>query len=130
VPTLYVDTSALGRVLLGEPDRAAILRALADFEERVSSRLLALELRRLALRIAQHEATEQLLAGIALIPIADPVLRAAEAIPPATVATLHAIHLATAVTLVQAGALDALMTYDAQLAAGAAHHGITVIAPS
>jgi uncharacterized protein len=130
VPALYVDTSALGRVLLGEPDRAAILRELTRFDQKVSSRLLGVELRRLALPSAQLDATEQLLAGIALIPIADPILRAAETIRPAMVATLDAIHLATAVALAEAGTLDAVMTYDAQLAQGAQHHGITVIAPS
>src|SRR5829696_9130933 len=40
VPALYLDTSVLGRVLLGEPDAAAILRELGEFEEHVSSRLL------------------------------------------------------------------------------------------
>ena len=53
---LYVDTSALGRVLLGEPDRAAILRELTRFDQTVSSRLLGVELRRLALRSARLDA--------------------------------------------------------------------------
>ena len=130
MPALYVDTGALGRVLLGEPDRAAILRELTRFDQTVSSRLLGVELRRLALRSARLDATEQLLAGIALIPIADPILTAAATIRPATVATLDAIHLATVVALAEAGTLDAVMTYDAQLAQSAQHHGITVIAPS
>jgi uncharacterized protein with PIN domain len=33
VAGLYVDTSALGRVLLDEPDAAAIRSALARYEE-------------------------------------------------------------------------------------------------
>ena len=40
VSTVYVDTSALGRVLLGEPDALAIERALEMFDVRVASRLL------------------------------------------------------------------------------------------
>ena len=52
-----------------------------------------------------------------------------ETIQPANVATLAAIHLATAVRLARGGDLDALMTYDARLAAGAAHHGLRVLAP-
>jgi uncharacterized protein len=129
VAVLYVDTSALGRVLLGEPDRSAILHELGRFEQKVSSRLLALELRRLALHAGLRDAAEQLLAGVALIPITDPILGAADAMGPTSVATLDAIHLATALSLVSERALDALMTYDAQLAAGARHHGIAVIAP-
>jgi len=49
---------------------------------------------------------------------------------PPTVATLDAIHLATAVSLSNAGKLDALMTYDKQLAIGAREHGLVVLAPS
>ncbi len=50
--------------------------------------------------------------------------------PPASVGTLDAIHLATAVQLAKAGKLNALMTYDKGLAAGAREHGITVLSPS
>jgi uncharacterized protein with PIN domain len=46
---VYVDTSAVGRVLLGEPDAPAVLRDLAGFVQHVASRLLRLELRRLEL---------------------------------------------------------------------------------
>jgi len=116
-------------VLLGEPDRSAILHELERFEEKASSRLLALELRRLASRTQLRDAAEQLLAGVALIPITDPILGAADTLGPTSVATLDAIHLATALSLVADRALDALMTYDPQLAAGARHHGIPVIAP-
>ena len=49
---VYLDTSALGRVLLGEPDAPAILRSLEAFDQRVASRVLRVELRRLALRDA------------------------------------------------------------------------------
>ena len=47
---VYVDTSALGRVLLGEPGAAAVLRDLGAFEQHLSSQLLRVELRRVALR--------------------------------------------------------------------------------
>jgi len=50
VATVYVDTGALGRLLLGEPDAPAILRDIGPFEQRVASRLVRVELRRLALR--------------------------------------------------------------------------------
>jgi predicted nucleic acid-binding protein len=46
------------------------------------------------------------------------------------VATLDAVHLVTALRLAQAGSLDAVMTYDARLATGAAQHGIAVLAPA
>lgn len=127
---IYLDTSALGRVLLGEPDAVAVLRALDDFEEHVASRLMGVELRRLALRFKLLEQARQLLAGVALVPIDDVVLEQAETVPPATVGTLDAIHLATALRLSDAGFIDALMTYDTRLADGARRHGLTVVAPS
>lgn len=130
MPTVYLDTSVLGRVLLDEPDTPAIRRELSRFERHISSRLLGLELRRLALREDMSEYVDELIFGIVLIPLDEEMLATAEAIAPPAVRTLDAIHLATAVRLADAGELDALMTYDKQLAAGARQHNITVLSPS
>lgn len=127
---IYVDTSALGRVLLGEPDGEAVVRTLATFDLHVASRLLRVELRRLALRYDVLQAAAELLATIALVPVDQQTLDDAETVPPASVSTLDAIHLATAVRLAAAGVVDTLMTFDARLAAGAAHHGLAVLAPA
>jgi predicted nucleic acid-binding protein len=126
---VYLDTSALGRVLLGEPDAPAILRALQTFDGRVASRLLRIELCRLALRVGRLADAERLLGGVALLPLDERLLVAAETIAPPTVATLDALHLVSALRLAGTGKLDAIMTYDARLASGASQHGITVIAP-
>ncbi len=128
---VYLDTSALGRVVLDEPDSAPIGAALAAFDAVVSSRLLGIELHRLGLRtgIAREE-IETWLAGVSLVPMDDAVLSVAEAVTPASVATLDAIHLATAVRLAAAGHVASIMTFDARLAEGAREHGLTVIAPS
>jgi uncharacterized protein len=130
VAIVYLDTSALGRVLLGEPDATVILGDLGAFDQRVASRLLRVELRRLALRQGRLHDADQLLAGLALLPVDEPLLAAAETVPPATVATLDAIHLVTALRLASADRLDAIMTYDPRLADGARRHGITVLAPA
>lgn len=127
---VYLDTSALGRVLLGEPDGAAVLRELAGFEQHVASRLLRVELRRLALRYGRLEAAAELLAAVALVPIDEGLLNEAEVVLPERVATLDAIHLVTALRLAAAGVLDTVMTYDERLAAGALHHGLGVLAPA
>jgi len=58
------------------------------------------------------------------------VLGSAEVVRPTSVATLDAIHLATAVRLAAAGVLDTVMTYDIRLAAGAEDHGLRVLAPA
>jgi len=129
VAIIYLDTSALGRVLLGEPDAPAVLRDIGAFEQRVSSRLMRVELRRLALRQGRLADADRLLAGIALIPVDEDLLAAAETVPPTTVGTLDAIHLATALRLSHSGRLDAVMTYDSRLADGAQRHDLPVLAP-
>jgi predicted nucleic acid-binding protein len=126
---VYIDTSAVGRVLLGEPDSAAILEAIGAYETRAASRLVRLELLRLALRHDVVTDAERLLGGIALVPVDQDTLTAAETIDPHEVATLDAIDLVTAIRLAHAGHVDAVMTYDRRLAAGAVHHGLAVISP-
>jgi predicted nucleic acid-binding protein len=130
VAALYLDTSVLGRILLGEPDATVALRTLGDFEQHVSSRLLPVELRRLGLRYDCLADADQLLAGVALLPLEETTLRTAETLAPPGVATLDAIHLASALRVADAELLGALMTYDTRLAAGAAAHGLPVVAPA
>jgi predicted nucleic acid-binding protein len=117
-------------MLLGEPDAPAVERELDTFDRRIASRLLQVELRRVGLREDCLHDVDQFLAGVSFIAMDDEILAAAATIIPTTVATLDAIHLATAVHLSRAGELDALMTYDKQLAAGARAHNITVLSPS
>ncbi len=128
--TVYVDTSALARILLDEPGAPAVEHGLGAYERLVASRLLQVELRRVGLRRDLVDGVGELLAEIALIPCEETILSAAETLPPSTIATLDAVHLATAVRLSEAGQLDALMTYDKQLAAGAEEHGIVVLSPA
>lgn len=127
---VYLDTSVLGRVLLDEPDTPAIRLELGRFDRHISSRLLGVELRRLGQREDLLVHAEELLSGKLLIPMDEEILACAETLTPSTVAALDAIHLATAVRLAGENELDAIMTYDKQLAAGAEEHGIAVVSPS
>lgn len=115
--------------MLEEPDKKAIQRDLAKFDRSVASRLLRIELRRVGKREDTLAAADLILDDVLLIPVDESVLATAETISPATVGTLDAIHLATAVRLSEAGYLDALMTYDKQLAIGAREHGLEVLSP-
>lgn len=63
-----------------------------------------------------------------LVPLDDKVLLAAAALEPATLRSLDAIHLATALSL--GGDLGAMYVYDARLAAAARAAGIRVEAPA
>ena len=65
-----------------------------------------------------HDADE-LLTDVSLIPLDEEILTAAETVLPSTVATLDAIHLATAVKLA-----------STRLADGARQHGLAVLSPN
>jgi len=130
MPTVYVDTSALGRVLLDEPDAPLILDELDRFDSYAASRLLAVELRRLAVRHDRRREAERLLAGTSLVPIDETLLAVADTVAPSSVGTLDAIHLATALELADAGLIDTMITYDVRLAQAVRQHGLTVLAPT
>lgn len=127
---VYIDTSALARVVLGEPDAPAITAALDSFSQHFSSRLLAVELHRVTLREGMPAIADALLGSVALIPLGESILTDAQTVTPTTVATLDALHLVTALRLAEAGLISALLTFDAQLAAGAKTHGLSVLSPT
>ncbi|HMU26847.1 MAG TPA: type II toxin-antitoxin system VapC family toxin [Solirubrobacterales bacterium] len=127
---VYLDTSALGHLVLDEPDADVIGSALTRFEVVVSSRLLRTELHRLGLRTGvPSDEIASWLTSLALVPVDEEILSAAESIGPASVATLDAIHLVTAIRLAASGHISSVMTFDVRLAEGAAQHQLEVIAP-
>jgi len=129
VPGIYVDTSALGRVALGEADARLIRTTLAQFDPWHASELLVVELRRLGTREGVQTTAEQLLALITLTPLTRAGLEHASRLDPVEVRALDSIHLATAIDLRATGDIGAVLTYDHQLQAGCQHHGIAVEAP-
>jgi uncharacterized protein len=126
---VYVETSALGRVLLGEPDAQVIRDTLAGYDAWWSSALLVVELRRLARREGFEEAAERVLGQVALVDVDRTVLERASRLDPVEVRSLDAIHLDAAVVLEGRGEVAAVLTYDRQLQAGCAHHHLVVEAP-
>jgi len=129
-PCLYLDTSALGRVLTNDPTRGAVLDALEEFEVLTSSQLVRIELLRMAERRGGDvRVAEKLLSRIGLVPLDGAVLEAAETVPPAYVAALDALHLATILRLRENDAVHAVLTYDKDLARACEEHGIHVLSP-
>src|SRR4051812_29544249 len=100
---LYVDTSALGRVLLAEPDAATIQATIAGYDERWSSELLIVELRRLGAVTGTADAVKELLEAVHLAPLARTELEQASQVEPVAGRSLDAIHLEAAVRLHGAG---------------------------
>lgn len=124
---VYVDTSALGALLIDQPESPA----LVDWLDRtsamlVSSDLLETELRRIAVRegLEQSDVTH-LLDGVALAALDRAVFRSAGFLPMPYLRTLDALHLDAAVRL----DASAILTYDHRLSEAARVLGLDVIAP-
>lgn len=75
---------------------------------------------------ATRRRADVLLGGLGLIALDDKVVAAAGGVRPASVRTLDAIHVATALTI---PGLEALVTYDDRLGEAARAAGINVIHP-
>jgi predicted nucleic acid-binding protein len=112
---IYVDTSALGRVLLGEPDAGLIRKTLARYDPWWSSALLFVELRRLARREGIEEYGEELLSLLSTRRVDSPALKRAANLDPVEVRALDAIHLDAAIQLKARDRIAAVLTYDRQL---------------
>jgi predicted nucleic acid-binding protein len=127
----YLDTSAAVKLVVGEPESGALTTWAADHaDDVVSSDLLRTEL----LRATRRGAPEQMpraravLDAIVLLSLPTETFEHAAELEPSLLRGLDAIHLAAALDL--GDDLDGIVTYDERLAAGAALHGITVIAPA
>lgn len=124
---VYTDTSAIACLLKAEPHTHAMRLWLEAGEgEVVSSDLLEIELRRLAVRLGRPQGEVTLiLRGISLAELNRATLRSASMLPMSYLRTLDAIHLQAALDL----EADAMLTYDDRLADASREVGLEVIAP-
>lgn len=124
---VYVDTSALGALLVEEPHSNALTTWLDETSATlVSSDLLETELRRLAVREhVDHADVTQLLDGVSLAALDRAVYRNAGFLPMPYLRTLDALHLEAANRL----DVHAVLTYDRRLQESARELGFGAIAP-
>ncbi len=124
----YLDTSAFVKLVRSEPESPALRRELAG-RELLSSALLTVEGLRAARRYGEPAArrARAALATITLLPLDQPVLDAAAELDPASLRSLDALHLATAMSLGED--LERLYCYDARLGDAALALGIDVSQP-
>lgn len=126
----YLDTSAVVKLLVLEPQTAALRRWLTRRSRRASAALLRVELirtvKRAGLPRLLRDAQRQL-AAIHMVRLDDELLQRAADLEPPTVRTLDAIHLAAALSL--GSDLEALVTYDARMTEAANALGLPVAAP-
>ncbi len=128
---LYLDSSALVKLVMHEKETTDLLGVLADWPERASSAVARVELLRATRRIRAGAATrrraEEVLKRVALVAVDEPVLSSAAGVDPPVLRTLDAIHLATAMSL--GDELGAVTTYDGRLGAAAREAGIQILTP-
>ena len=129
---VYLDASALVKLVVTEPESGALMEFLRAWPDRVSSALSLTEVPR-ALRHArfgraERQRARQLLARLALVDVDRRILAAAAALEPPELRTLDAIHLATALAVRED--LAGLVTYDRRLATAAERVHLEVLAPA
>ena len=125
----YLDSSAIVKLAVREPESLALRRYLRRRQPLVSSALARTEVLR-ALLPAGNEAVARgrsVLQRLDLIRVNDRVLNAAGVLSPAELRSLDAIHLATAQQLGEE--LGALVTYDDRMATAAKRLGYRIVQP-
>ncbi len=125
---LYVDTSAAVKLLLAEPESAALREYLRSADALlVTSRVGVIELRRVGRRSgAGADRADAVAATLAVVEVDERIERIAVALD-AGLRTLDAIHLATAMAAGES--LDGFVCYDERLAGAARGAGLNVVAP-
>ena len=124
----YLDSSAILKYVFAEPERPAMVKALTS--QAISSELARLEVKRAVFRINPKdiELANEELSRINFVSISNQVLNVAESFTGSvTLATLDAIHVATAITL--GHQIEGIITYDKQMISNAAVMGIKVLSP-
>jgi predicted nucleic acid-binding protein len=130
---IYIDTSALVKLIVQEPESGALHQWLADAGDRdhVTSALGRVELMRTALRSGDtrimDNAKRTLSEDLDILAITDEVIEKAETIGPESLRSLDAIHLASAAQLHDA--LTAVVAYDHRLIAGCRELDYPVASP-
>jgi predicted nucleic acid-binding protein len=126
----YLDSSAIVKLAIHEPESAALRRYLRRRQLYVTSALARTEVARALMPLGPTVVRRgmDVLARVDLVRINDRILVAAGALLPAEIRSLDAIHLATAQ---QFGAeIARIITYDLRMAAAARACGWIVAAPS
>jgi uncharacterized protein len=126
---VYLDSSALVKLVIVEPESAALRRYLGGEPERASCALARVEVLR-AVRVHGASAltrARRLLQRLNLVQIDEELLEAAATLDPRVLRSLDAVHLASAQLFGEE--LTAIVTYDRRMAAAAALVDLRVAAP-
>jgi len=125
----YIDSSALVKLAIPEPESDALRVELTRWERHVSSALARVEVVRACARVDKkaQRIAEQIVSALDLIAVDDRVLEEAALLGPAELRSLDSIHLASALLLGEA--LGVAIVYDDRLSEAMQAAGITATAP-
>ena len=128
---LYVDASALVKLVISEPESGALRDLLSARDDLVTSAVAVVEVVRSARRASPSpdviERARAVVQSVHVLAVDLKVLDRAGDLEPDTLRTLDAIHLASALSL--GSDLEAMVVYDRHLAAAAGAAGVRVLSP-
>lgn len=129
-PVVYLDSSALVKLVVREPESRALVGYLRRRPARASCALARVEVIRAVRSHGPSAVTRarQLLDRIGLLRLDDVLLDEAAELEGAAIRSLDAIHLAAARTL--GGGLGEVVTYDLRMAEAARQMRLPVTAPA
>jgi predicted nucleic acid-binding protein len=128
---IYLDSSALIKLVLREPESEALRTWLGSHvENRTTTELAHVEVLRACRRITEESVPRArlVLAALDLIPMTEGLLESAAFVDPAQLRSIDALHLAAAFSL--RDDLTTFVTYDHRLHAAAEAANLPVTAPA
>lgn len=125
---VYVDSSAVVKLIREEPETAALLEYLRGRPDQVSSVIAAIELARAVARAGEGaDRLGDVFDRLILVDLDEGIVRRASTMEPSTLRTLDSIHLATAIEIGRE--IEAILTYDDRMADAARSIGLEVASP-
>lgn len=124
---VYLDSSALVRLAVDEPGADAVDALVAGEAELVTSAVALVEVRRALARVAPGFDPDDVLDQCIVIALDQDVITRAGVLEPASLRSLDAIHVASALSI--AGDLDTFVTCDERQASAAMAAGLPVQVP-
>lgn len=126
--TVYLDSSAIVKLVVTESGTIELVDYLRTRSARVTCAVSPVEVRRATVRrLGSYAAHDAVFDGIVVVDLTATIVDRAGDVGPDGLRTLDAIHLATALEL--GTELDAFVTYDRRLAEAARAMALPVVSP-
>ena len=125
---VYLDASALAKVILIEADSAALRAFLSRHPIRFTNRVAQVEVARAVARLrAEAAPVDDAFEKVEVLELTESLAISAGSIGPGGLRSLDAIHLASALSL--GSEVEAFVTYDLKQADAARAAGLHVVSP-